>query len=41
LRIKLGDPLLRTESVNTDLNGNPIEFGIAHFSGPIVTLNYT
>ena len=41
LRIKPGDPLLRTESVNTDLNGNPIEFGIAHFSGSVVTLNYT
>ena len=24
LRIKLGDPLLRTESVNTDLNGNGV-----------------
>ena len=41
LRIKPGDPLLRTESVNTDLNGNPIEFGIAYFSGSVVTLNYT
>ena len=41
LRLKPGDPLLRTESVNSDINGNPIEFGIAHFSGPFVTLNYS
>ncbi len=38
LRITEGDPLLRSISVNIDLEGHPVEFGITWFCGDRVTL---
>lgn len=38
LMLKEGDPLLRSVSVNTDLDGHPIEFGTTFFAGQRITL---
>lgn len=38
LRIKEGDPILRSVSINADLDGRPIEFGHTWFAGDRVTL---
>lgn len=38
LRIEEGDPLLRSDAVNIDLQGVPVEFGRAWFAGARVTL---
>ncbi|MDA9208162.1 phosphonate metabolism transcriptional regulator PhnF [Octadecabacter sp.] len=38
LEVAEGDPLLRSSSVNVDLEGNPIEYGRTWFTGDRVTL---
>jgi GntR family phosphonate transport system transcriptional regulator len=38
LRIKPGDPLLRTKSINSDLQGRPIERGLTFFTADKVQL---
>ncbi len=38
LMLKEGDPLLRSVSVNTDPDGQPIEFGTTYFAGQRITL---
>ncbi|MQQ09211.1 phosphonate metabolism transcriptional regulator PhnF [Epibacterium sp. SM1979] len=38
LRVKEGDPLLRSVSVNTAPDGRPIEFGTTFFAGQRITL---
>jgi GntR family phosphonate transport system transcriptional regulator len=38
LRVKAGDPILRTVSVNTDLDGTPVEYGRTWFAGDRVAL---
>ncbi|KEP71166.1 GntR family transcriptional regulator [Thioclava dalianensis] len=38
LRLPEGAPLLRTEAINADADGQPIEFGISWFAGERVTL---
>lgn len=38
LRLKENAPLLRSEAINIDLSGQPVEFGIAWFAGERVTL---
>lgn len=40
LRIKQGDPLLCTTSINIDPDNCPVEFGRTYFSGKHVTLNF-
>ncbi len=41
LQIKEGAPILRTVSVNADLDGVPIEYGHSWFAGDRVTLSVT
>ncbi|MEM1284737.1 MAG: phosphonate metabolism transcriptional regulator PhnF [Pseudomonadota bacterium] len=41
LRIAQGAPILRTISVNADMDGRPIEFGRTWFAGDRVTLTMT
>ena len=38
LQLSEGDPLLRSSSVNADLNGQPVEYGRTWFAGDRVTL---
>ena len=38
LRIREGDPVIRTTGINTELGGEPIEFGTTWFAGDRVTL---
>lgn len=38
MKLSEGAPLLRTEAVNVDLQGEPIEFGISWFAGDRVAL---
>ena len=38
LQLRRGDPVLRSESLNTDPDGRPLEYGITHFAGGRVTL---
>ena len=38
LRLREGDPLIRTTSVNREPDGPPIEYGITWFAGDRVTL---
>jgi GntR family phosphonate transport system transcriptional regulator len=38
LRLREGDPILRTSSVNIDLAGTPVEFGMTWFAGDRVVL---
>ena len=38
LRISEGAPILRTTSVNADLDGEPVEYGLTWFAGDRVTL---
>ena len=38
LRMRQGDPVLRTVGVNTDIDGTPIEYGITHFAANKVAL---
>lgn len=38
LRLSEGAPVLRTESVNVDAEGRPVEYGLTWFSGERVTL---
>ena len=38
LRLAPGDPVLRSESLNHDATGQPIEYGITHFAGDRITL---
>ncbi|SCZ50379.1 transcriptional regulator, GntR family [Epibacterium ulvae] len=38
LRLTEGDPLLRSECVNADLSGTPIEYGITYFAGNRIAL---
>lgn len=38
LQLREGDPLLRSSSVNIDIDGRPIEFGRTFFAGDRVTL---
>ncbi|OUD08501.1 phosphonate metabolism transcriptional regulator PhnF [Marivivens niveibacter] len=40
LQISEGDPVLRSTSVNVDLNGTPIEYGRTWFAGDRVTLTF-
>lgn len=39
LQIRQGAPVMRAESVNTDPEGVPVEYGIIHFAGERVTLS--
>ena len=41
LRLREGDPLIRTTSVNREPGGPPIEYGITWFAGDRVTLTVT
>lgn len=38
LRIREGDPVLKTVGINVDLDGQPVEFGTVWFAGERVTL---
>lgn len=38
LRLAAGDPVLRSEALNKDLSGTPLEYGITHFAGGRITL---
>ncbi|MDT8328181.1 MAG: phosphonate metabolism transcriptional regulator PhnF [Roseovarius sp.] len=38
LRVREGDPLLRSSGVNADTNGTPVEFGRTWFAGDRITL---
>ncbi|GIT91657.1 phosphonate metabolism transcriptional regulator PhnF [Jannaschia pagri] len=38
LQLAEGDPILRSTSVNVDLTGRPVEFGLTWFAGDRVTL---
>jgi GntR family phosphonate transport system transcriptional regulator len=38
LRLTTGAPLLRSESINVDLSGAPVEYGLTWFAGDRVTL---
>lgn len=41
LRLREGAPILRTESVNIDPAGRPVEYGLTWFAGDRVTLTVT
>ncbi len=41
MRLPEGAPLLRTEAINIDPDGRPVEFGITWFSGDRITLTIT
>ena len=41
LKLREGDPLLRTVGINTTLDGTPIEYGTAHFPGDRIALTVT
>ncbi|WP_417807331.1 phosphonate metabolism transcriptional regulator PhnF [Thioclava sp.] len=41
MKLPEGAPLLRTEAINVDLEGTPVEFGISWFSGDRVALSVT
>ncbi|WP_109467803.1 phosphonate metabolism transcriptional regulator PhnF [Albibacillus kandeliae] len=38
LRLREGDPLLKTVGINTELDGTPVEYGLTWFAGDRVTL---
>lgn len=38
LKLRSGDPVMRSESLNRDPAGRPLEFGVTHFAGQRVTL---
>lgn len=38
LQLRRGEPVMRAESLNHDPQGQPLEYGIAHFAGSRVTL---
>lgn len=38
LQLRRGDPVMRSESLNTGPGGEPLEYGITHFAGSRVTL---
>ncbi|MDO8884639.1 MAG: phosphonate metabolism transcriptional regulator PhnF [Pseudotabrizicola sp.] len=40
LRLAEGAPVLRTEAINVDSTGRPVEYGITWFAGDRVTLTY-
>lgn len=41
LSLRPGDPVLRTEGVNADPQGTPVEYAVGHFAGERVTLTVT
>lgn len=41
LRLATGDPVLRSEALNQDAQGRPIEYGVTQFAGERVTLLVT
>jgi GntR family phosphonate transport system transcriptional regulator len=41
LRLAAGDPVLRSEALNHDATGQPVEYGITHFAGDRITLLVT
>jgi GntR family transcriptional regulator, phosphonate transport system regulatory protein len=41
LRVADGAPILRTEAVNVDANGQPVEYGVSWFAGDRVVLTVT
>jgi GntR family transcriptional regulator, phosphonate transport system regulatory protein len=41
LRLAAGDPVMRSEALNLDAQGQPIEYGITHFAGDRITLLVT
>ncbi|WP_103335078.1 phosphonate metabolism transcriptional regulator PhnF [Pseudotabrizicola formosa] len=41
LRLSEGDAILRSEAVNADLSGQPVEYGLTWFAGDRVTLTHT
>jgi GntR family transcriptional regulator, phosphonate transport system regulatory protein len=38
LQLRRGEPVMRSESLNQDSQGRPLEYGITHFAGARVTL---
>lgn len=38
LQLRRGDPVMRSESLNTEPDGRPLEYGTTHFAGGRVTL---
>lgn len=41
LSVRPGAPIMRTESLNTDTEGRPVEYSVGHFAGDRVTLTVT